>query len=58
MKKKINPEELTQEEINKHLLKVTILNNKQLKSINNYLTFFVIVFIIGLISSFILIMEQ
>lgn len=49
MKNKLDVESLPPEEVQKEILKVSILNNKRLKSIDNSLGFIVLIIIAGLL---------
>ena len=51
MKKKLDLENLSPEEVRKEILKINILNNKRLKSIDNSLAFIVLVFVLAIIIS-------
>lgn len=49
--KKLDVDNLTPEEVQKELLKVMILNNKRLKSIDLFMAFFCIVVVLSILVS-------
>ena len=49
--KKLDVDNLTPDEVQKELLKLTILNNKRLKSIDYSIAFICVVIIIGILLS-------
>ena len=56
MKNKLDVENLSTEDVQKEILKINILNNKRLKSIDYSIAFIVVVIIITIIISIISIM--